>query len=363
MKKRIVGLILAFLLILTLLPVTVSASNAINSFSMTNNKKENISFMLEDGQLVVKSLPDNAAYKSVFIDIVGVNGQLQIERVLERKADGSVAIPLSCLNTGDYYVELFFYAGNDLYKSYIFGDELRFHWSEGTSSFISSPTYEHNKKTYEAGRSDNAALAHYLSPEPAIQSSNNEIVKLANDITNGITTDYDKALAIHEWVCTNIWYDWDTLKSDRQISSDAVGVMKRQRAKCSGYANLMAALLRAVEIPTKSVKGYGRINPGGWTLNQISGKDEPNHIWNEAYIDGRWVIIDATWDCGNDYKGGKKDTSDGLYFSRYFDPTIEAFSIDHRIEPYSESAIPRYGTTSSWVSRQANIAITSWFIQ
>jgi hypothetical protein len=139
--------------------------------------------------------------------------------------------------------------------------------------------------------------------------------------------------------------------------------MNSRRSICVGYANLTAALLRAKEIPAKTVSGYGRITTktGTWTLSQLSG-NEINHVWNEAYINGRWIIIDTTWDSGNDYRGGKKTSSDGLYYSRYFDPTLEAISIDHRIHDYAESAIPKPDNPSPWAARSVNTAISAGLV-
>ena len=341
MTKRLTGMLLALLLALTLFPLAADAADNNGSFGITENPRENIRFILGSNKLTVANLPNKAAFGSVWVNIVNLDGRILIKQILDRTADGSVSMSLSGLSSGKYYIELYFSTAGDHYTSYIFGDEIRFQWSNGSGEFILSPVYEHNKKTYDAGRSDNAALAHYLSPTRTIQSSDAGIVKLAAEITNGITDEYNKALAIHDWVCVNIWYDWDVAGSGRRTEGDAVSTLKNRRAVCNGYSNLTAALLRAVGIPAKTVNGFGRTTrTGGWTQSKISG-NSTNHVWNEAYVDGRWIIIDTTWDSGNDYRGGKKVASDGLYYSRYFDATLEAISINHRIHPYAESSIPQ----------------------
>jgi len=356
-------MLLAFLLILTLLPVTAIASDNASTFSFTNSPRENIQFILGDNKLTVANLPDKEAYSSVWVSIFNANGRLQAQQVLDRKADGSVSMPLSGLSNGNYYIEFYFSATGNTFASYVFGNEVRFRWNDGAGSFIASPTYEQNKKTYEAGRSDIAALAYYLDSTKTIQSSDAGIIKLAREITSGINDNYKKAIALHDWVCSNVWYDWDAAESGRQIDGDAVSVLKSRRAICVGYTNLMAALLRVVGIPAKAVSGYGLITAktGEWTQKQLSGNNT-NHYWNEAYIDGRWVIIDVTWDSGNDYRGGKKTSSKGLYYSRYFDATVEAFSINHRIVSYSEKNIPQPDKPSSWAAQQVDAAISNGFV-
>ena len=340
MKKRLVALLMIFMLTLTLLSMVASASDPVSVFTLSKNPRESINFALGINQLTITNLPNNTAFKSIMVNIVNTNGRTQSDQIITRKSDGSASMSFSGLGDGIYYIELYFYISENQYSSYIFGDELRFELSNGNGTFKQSPAYEHNKKAYEAGRSDNEALAYYLTPTSTIQSSNPDIIKLANDITKGITDNYKKAQAIHDWVCINIWYDWDTVKSGKTSDIDALSVLKNRRANCFGYTNLTAALLQAEGIPVKRVAGYGRITEktGEWTQKQLSG-NEVNHFWNEAYADGRWIIIDTTWDSGNDYSDGKKIVSDGLYFSRYFDATLEGFSVDHVIKPYSESVI------------------------
>ena len=61
--------------------------------------------------------------------------------------------------------------------------------------------------------------------------------------------------------------------------------------------------------------------------------EEPNHAWNEAYVDGRWVIVDTTWDSFNRYENGERIKSEKN--SRlYFDANPEAFSQNHKIIEY-----------------------------
>jgi len=363
MKKRLSGLLLTLALALTLLPISAYASDSISSFSLTHNPRESINFILEKNKLTVANLPDSAAYSSIWVNVVNLNGIVEVKQVINRSADGSASLSLSRLGDGKYYIEMYFFAGNGIYNSYIFGDELRFDWSDGNGTFEEAPTLINNKKTFAAGRSDAAILAHYLSPSNFIQSDNAEIVKLAEEITKGITDDYNKAYAIHEWVCVNIWYDWDATGKIGRLNWDAVSTLTARRTICEGYSNLMAALLRAAGIPAKTVNGHGRITAktGAWTENQLSG-NERNHVWNEAYIGGRWVIIDATWDSGNDYSGGAKTASGGLYFNRYFDPTIEAFSLDHFMGAYPESTITLSDAPSPWAVKQVDSAISYGFV-
>lgn len=55
------------------------------------------------------------------------------------------------------------------------------------------------------------------------------------------------------------------------------------------------------------------------------------HAWNEAYADGRWIILDTTWDSQNRYENGIFSEAKPCS-TIYFDPSLEAFSESHRIE-------------------------------
>lgn len=63
-----------------------------------------------------------------------------------------------------------------------------------------------------------------------------------------------------------------------------------------------------------------------------SAASEANHDWNEVYVDGRWVIIDVTWDCQNRYQNGQYTQNQHL--DTYFDITDNMLAQDHRILSY-----------------------------
>jgi transglutaminase/protease-like cytokinesis protein 3 len=62
--------------------------------------------------------------------------------------------------------------------------------------------------------------------------------------------------------------------------------------------------------------------------------DYSNHAWNEVYANGSWIIMDTTWDSGNEREDGAVKKSGGLSSYRYFDTTISTFSQDHMAMSY-----------------------------
>ncbi|MDR0957642.1 MAG: transglutaminase domain-containing protein, partial [Clostridiales bacterium] len=136
--------------------------------------------------------------------------------------------------------------------------------------------------------------------------------------------------------------------------------LKNRRSVCQGYASLVAAMLRAVDIPAKVISGYalGVSADSGWSDSVILS-ETTNHAWNEAFIDNRWVIIDATWDSGNKWENGTKTESTGMLFRKYFDPTLVAFSVDHKIKDYDETKITNSNINSPQSSTDDSTAVAT----
>ena len=203
---------------------------------------------------------------------------------------------------------------------------------EGLWKLKNSPVFSKNLEMYEKVKSKSVALADTYD----ICHSNENIVTLARSITDGIKKDYDKALAIHNWVCNNIFYDTDSIDG---LSNDApyiaTDVLNSRRAVCLGYSNLFAALCRSIGIPCNIVTGYALGVGSGeknWNENNQTTADA-NHAWNEVYLDNRWVIVDTTWDSKNkieDNIGYKDENLSHIYF----DANLKFFSANHRITEY-----------------------------
>jgi len=265
--------------------------------------------------------------------------------IVERNYDGSASFRINNLSSGRYSIELF-YSGEyyTTYKSVVWGDDVQIQWKGDHGLFIEPEMYSHNANVSSGKRDDIAALTYYLSPTSVMQSDNSEIKQLAAQITRGITNSYDKAMAVHDWLCNNIYYDYDAYYGRTAYGdSSALGVLKSKKSVCEGYANLNAALLRASGIPAKKISGYalGLSTSGVWPTGMNPNNDS-NHAWNEAYVDGRWIIIDATWDSSNAWEHGKISDNTGLRGYHYFDISPTLFAADHAIKNYNESPIDSY---------------------
>ena len=203
---------------------------------------------------------------------------------------------------------------------------------DGGWQLESSPVYENNRMMYERDKSVSEAL----KSTPSIQSDNASIRSIAEQLTEGMTNDYEKAAALHDWICSYVCYDEDGIVSEETVPYYATDVVKNKRAVCLGFATLYAALCRSINIPCNVVSGYalGIGEDTSWNSDTIA-TDYQNHAWNEVYADGRWVIVDTTWDSQNRIKNGETTGTDEISHL-YFDSNLYFFSQTHKILEYSK---------------------------
>ncbi len=228
---------------------------------------------------------------------------------------------------------------NELWISFIQGTE-RTYWSyytgirldheAGELWFAQSPVYEHNLEVYSSY--SQLRPSEYLEIEVVNREEIRELQALADEITAGENTDYGKLLAIHDWVAQNIYYNYDGYRSGDYGSIDPHSTLQRRVSICHGYSWLTEVLLRSIGIPARLVSGLvlgPRAQGRYW--DETPDADIEMHSWNEAFVDGRWVILDVTWDGRNRFEDGQFKQGEIRY--RYFDPSLEAFSHTHKMMP------------------------------
>lgn len=259
--------------------------------------------------------------------VLDIEGEEDLQEFGNVKSDGTYEGTLNIdnkLSDGDYLLDFYFKAENDIYYTgYYWGIPLK--CESGEVFFEKSPVYENNYTKYTENSKVNPKM--YLNISVKDENERKVIKSLAESIVSGASSNYDKLLKINNWVAENIYYDWDSLLSGIYPRADAYGTLINRKSVCQGYAELTDALLKSVGIPSRVVTGRA-INPSYENWNTVDHTIE-NHAWNEAFVDGRWVIVDTTWNSGNKYLNGQFKKGDMNY--RYFDPALEEFSYDHKI--------------------------------
>ncbi len=230
---------------------------------------------------------------------------------------------------GEYEVIVYFQENElDLYWSVY--EDIKLIKTNTGIYFKQSPIYAHNYKKYIENANINPK--DYLQVKISNSKDKKKVADLAQQIVINATNDYQKLEKINNWVADNIYYDWDSYLGRNDANANAISALDSKRSVCKGYAELTNAMLRSVGIPTRIVVGYALgVNSKTSDWSKVNS-NKGNHAWNEAYIDGRWVIVDITWNSNNIYRGGKFQAKTRDY--RYFDADLQAFSIDHKIIRY-----------------------------
>jgi hypothetical protein len=148
-----------------------------------------------------------------------------------------------------------------------------------------------------------------------------EIIK---NIIKPDMNDYEKALAIHDYIVNNASYDKEnyyrgTIPAE---SYTDYGVLIIGKAVCEGYAKALFRLLNSSGVKCLYVSGTANNSP---------------HAWNIVQLEGDYYHIDATWD--------DPITADGSNVLRhdYFNVTDDVMMIDHS---WDRSLYPQCNTNS-----------------
>ena len=151
------------------------------------------------------------------------------------------------------------------------------------------------------GNCQGEVIDDYLESEKYIESDNQEIIDLANQITAGKTNHCEKAMAIYEYIGDNITYE--VTKGDY----GALHLLQTKIGDCTCFTDLFNALARASGIPARNVDGmtykkekdYTNTN---MTEEEIESDKNPLHAWSEVYLPGTgWTPVDTTWGQKSDW--------------------------------------------------------------
>ena len=172
----------------------------------------------------------------------------------------------------------------------------------------------------------------WINPADTFDAQITEAVKAKSDeICMGIENDLEKLWALHTWVAENIHYDDDVYLHGKDRADAPAEVLENRRAVCDGYSALLEAFIEAQGIPAIITDNYAKGKGNDLDFRSITVvPDEFNHSHTEAFVDGRWVIMDSTWDSNNKYEYGKYITEVPSGYE-YFDSDPLVFSMDHII--------------------------------
>jgi hypothetical protein len=122
----------------------------------------------------------------------------------------------------------------------------------------------------------------YRKPNALIDSDDIRVRSLAGRVTRGLIDPWEKATAINKWVHQNV-----RDKNFKIAFAPAGEVARNLRGDCTEHSVLAAAMCRAVGVPSRVVVGLIYVDA-------LEGFGY--HMWDEVYVNNRWVAIDPSFD-------------------------------------------------------------------
>lgn len=140
---------------------------------------------------------------------------------------------------------------------------------------------------------EGAYPADVISGYLALPPIDRRIPRLAEQITVSAVNNYDKALAVENYLRTHFAY---SLHLPRTVPHDPLAnfLFERRQGHCEYFASSMAVMLRTLGIPSRVVNGFrtGEFND---LTSQYVVRASDAHSWVEAYFPNYgWVAFDPT---------------------------------------------------------------------
>ena len=283
-----------------------------------------------------RSIPRERSFDRFFVRVVGRNGHEATSHEFFRS--GIKYLSTGNLPDGDYSLEIYNHTRESgRFRGYVQNKEALVRITNGTPSFCEPWCFRNNTSIIQRFSHTYRTVHRLLAASESYPCHHPEIRRLATSITAGIDDSYGKLLAVHDWVADNIFYDYDSLRMDRNrlvaIDRPTLNVLRTRRAVCQGYSDLAVSLLRACGIPSVSIGCFalGQGSSGGWERAE-NRVNTPNHAFTAALILNRYVLLDITWDSDNEYTNGRYKHQTGYGKTRkFFDVSPILLSATHRL--------------------------------
>lgn len=148
------------------------------------------------------------------------------------------------------------------------------------------------------------ALTYFYKPiitDPSIQAVYDAAVDVLRTICDNEMTEYQKVLAIYDWIVTNVVYDTKLYKGEIASGTNGIdykgyfvdGVFMDHKAVCDGKAKAFSMLC--------GMEGIRSVRVTGDASQPANPENKSGHAWNKVLIDidgdgiREWYVIDSTW--------------------------------------------------------------------
>ncbi len=169
-----------------------------------------------------------------------------------------------------------------------------------TSYFISDLASDQNYFAYsdlnsKTGYQYSAETVEYPQDLPYLKLPYRDLrtSNLVDEITRGLTNDYEKAKAMEGYLRDNFRYSATdiNIESERPLE---VFLFEKRKGHCELFSTAMSIMMRYAGIPSRNVVGFkgGNINDVG---NYIVVRQSDAHSWVEGFIAGNgWMRFEPT---------------------------------------------------------------------
>lgn len=129
--------------------------------------------------------------------------------------------------------------------------------------------------------------------QAALNAKITEIVNAAK----GLSTDFEKELFVHDYICQHTSYDYYAEKVGISVAGSlpwtVYGALINGNCVCEGYSRAMQLICARLGI------NCGLATGKGFTSKDEQGNDIwEDHMWNIIELDGEIYYLDVTWDDG-----------------------------------------------------------------
>jgi hypothetical protein len=163
--------------------------------------------------------------------------------------------------------------------------------------------------------------------------------EILDEIISDSMDDYQKELAVHDYIIANCTYDKGALGAiphENENSDNPYGALINGQAICKGYTTAFRMFMGMLGIKCGTVHA-----------SDIDGEE---HAWNTVELDGNWYYVDCTWD------DPVPDTDGRAVAHTYFNVSKDFISQQHNLP----DGVPDTPVTeNSFASREA-VKITDY---
>ncbi|MBY8991189.1 MAG: transglutaminase domain-containing protein [Candidatus Lokiarchaeota archaeon] len=148
-------------------------------------------------------------------------------------------------------------------------------------------------------------MEEYLQPTEFFDFDKTSVKQKALEITEGLKSEREKAIALFYWVRDEIKYNMLTYIPSVKANFKASVTLRRGNGFCVSKSILLSSFARAIGIPAR-IHLVDLINHkisqkiadfmGTWTMHY--------HGYSELYLKDRWVKLTPSFDIGTADKGG-----------------------------------------------------------